>query len=196
VPLAELPLERLEIRGWNCYDVMVKTKGIIAGAALCALLLFAVMFLSVHRGPRRVVTVGQVKSVHSGAVTTMTFEITNNTTDTYVFHPFSIQVRDGQSWTTFQVFQLFRTPSSSDIDPGGVAFYSVDATNLPVGATVRICVKSRKLLSGVERFIKLSQLELSKPRIRAMSLNLFNGRRRVYGKTTEVFSEEWVEQDQ
>jgi len=84
----------------------VKTKAIVAGAVVLALLLFTAMLLTGPRRPPQNITVRHVGSVWSSNIVTLTFEITNHTADPYIFFPFEVQVRNGNGWTKFEGFDI------------------------------------------------------------------------------------------
>jgi hypothetical protein len=167
----------------------MKTKAIIASAVVLALLIFIVMFFTDYHGPTQAVTVRHVKSVQSGDITTMTFEITNHTAHTYIFQPVEVQVRNGDSWTTFQ--NIFKSIGPGNtLTPCGVASYAVSVTNLPAKSVVRLGIRSHKMLLGVEGFVKRAKM---KQKFRGLSWDPFDTSIQVYGDTFYILSDEWVE---
>jgi hypothetical protein len=170
----------------------VKTKAVIAGAVVLAVLLFIVMFLPAHHSRPQAVTVRHVKSVQSSNVTTMTFEVTNHTADTYVFKPAQILVRDGNSWTMFQDFERLNFNPLPKLAPRGVALYDVDVTNLPANSVVLFLMTPQKVLVGVDGFILRVKWDVEARR-RVFPLNPFDRSSQVYGTPAYVVSEEWVE---
>ena len=157
---------------------------------MLAVLLFVGILLSVHRNPTQPITVRHVKSVHAGNVTTMTFEMTNHTADAYVWIPFGIQVRDGDTWTEFQSSPVFvDTGGLGDIAPREVVSCRVNVTNLSANSVVRLSITTQKLLSGVEAIVEGVKWSVKHHG------NAFNSRivPNFYGNPTEIFSEQWVE---
>jgi hypothetical protein len=173
----------------------VKTKAIIACAVVLAVLLSAIL-LTVYRGPSQPLTIRHVKSVQTGYLTTtMTIEITNHTADTYYFYPFnsdtdfsnpfSVQVRNGNTWTNFggSIGQY----TLARLAPRSVASYKVDVHGFQANSVVRFSVPAAKVLSGVEGCIKRAKLKL----IKGDRWISWTGP--VLGGRIEVVSEEWVE---
>jgi hypothetical protein len=110
-------------------------------------------------------TVRHVQSVHSDNVTTLTFEITNQTSDQYIALPLEVQVRNGNDWTKFQGFDHFNiTHPITTINPKGFVPLTVDVTNLPAGSVVRFKVRPQKLLTGVRGFLRGAELKLDDKR--------------------------------
>lgn len=178
----------------------MRTKAIIAGVVLSAVFLFAAMPFIVR--PRQPITLRHVKSVRSGNVTTVTFEITNHTADLYIFNPFEVQVQNGSVWTNVRGFddsttlRAILTPIPT-IDPKGRATYMFDVTNLPAGSVVRFKIRPAKALMGVSGFLK--RVEFNLKRLGQGGgpwppLNPNDKRTHVFGLPSEVTSEEFVEQ--
>ena len=185
VCLLECPLQ-------NRYSFQVKTKAIIAGAVVLVVLLFIAMLFTVPRKPPppQEVTVRHVGSVQFGNVTTMTFEVTNHTADPYIFCPFELQVRNGNAWTKFQGFDITKIDPFPTLAPRGLASYTVNVTNLLAGSVVRFSIRPQKVLLGVNGFVRRAELEVKGGGI---PLNPYDKNSQVFGLSTEVVSEEWVE---
>ena len=175
-------------------------KLIIARVVGFALLLFVAILFVLVRQPSPAITVRHVKSVQSEHVTTMTFEIKNHTADPYIFHPFEVQVRNESAWTKFQGFDITKIHPHPTLDPGGVASYTLNVTNLPAGSVVRFSIRPQKVLLGVSGFVRRAELEVKRQANGGrgggggISLNPYDRNSKVFGLPTEVVSEEFVEQ--
>jgi hypothetical protein len=169
----------------------VKKRVIIVGSVVLAVLLFAIL-LSVHRDQPQAIKVRHVKSVQSSNVITMTFEVTNHSTDTYMFDQFDVAVRNDNAWA-----RIFYFPGMGRVNllPRGSNSYELSVLNLPTNSVVRYSFASNKVLLGVEGFlirVKINLQQLGHGH-RWISLNPYDKNSHVYGKPIEVFSEEWVE---
>jgi hypothetical protein len=176
----------------------VKTKAIVAGAVVLVVLFFLAMLLIVSRKPAQAIAVRHVKSVQSGNVTTMTFEIKNHTANPYVFVPYEVQVRNGDVWIKFQTvddYEFLRKRSVIPaIGPTGLVYRTMDVTNLPAKSVVRVSMRSSKQLLGLSGLFMRAKLNWefrgSGPHI---PLNPFDSKSSPWGKPTEVTSDEFVE---
>jgi hypothetical protein len=182
-------VERLVMRGRNRYAAKVKTKAIVAGAVVLALLLSAIL-LSADRGlPPQPVTVRHVGTVLSEGVTQMTFEITNHTVNTFGVYSLEIQVRDGNSW---RCWRHCRHENYATLTSRGNASFTVNVANLPDTSIMRFLMSSQRILSGLNGFVKCVEWDV-KTRSLALPLIPFDSRSAVYGDEIEVVSKEWVE---
>src|SRR5689334_8836187 len=118
------------------------------------------MVFIVTRRPALDFTVRHVKSVQSGEITTISFEIKNYTADPYIFFPFEVRVRNGTNWTKFQGFDISKINPHPTLNPGGVASYTVSVTNLPPGSVVRFSIRPQKILLGINGFVRRAELNL------------------------------------
>jgi hypothetical protein len=170
----------------------VKTKAIIAGAVVLALLLFVVVFI--QRNTPQAVTVRHIASVQSSNVTTMTFEITNHTANTYILERFDVELRLGTSWTDVSISNFV---SWIFMMPRGVQSYTfkltdVKLTDLSAEPVVRAGVFAASNLTGLRGLIKRLNLRFLH-KGSGVSLNPFAKNNFVYGEPTVFASEEWVE---
>jgi hypothetical protein len=172
----------------------VRTKFIIAGAVVLVVLFLTMILVFSHKPPQEI-TVRHVASFQTDNLTTMTFEITNHTADHYVFFPFEVQIRNGNTWTKFQGWSdISKIHPIPKIDPKGIASYTVNVTNLPDGSVVRFSIRPQKMLMGFDGFLRRAELNLkSRGRGGWIPLNPNAPRTEFYGRPTEVTSEEWVE---
>lgn len=123
----------------------------------------------------------------------MTFEIKNHSATPYIFFPFEVQVRNGKVWTKVQDFNIGTIHPVPKVDPGSLASYTVNVTNLPVGSAVRFSIRPQKILLGVNGFVRRAELKLEHHGASSIPLNPNDRNRQVYGSPTEVVSEEYVE---
>jgi hypothetical protein len=127
-------------------------------------------------------------SVHSGGGVITQFEITNGTAHTIYVHPISIEAREDTVWT-----RCFEFPAStpSIVDAFSRWSPTFETRNLPNGVPLRVRLgvsrESRELHNLYRR------LELRLHGITGVSLNPFDRTHRVVGRSTELFSEEFVE---
>jgi len=170
---------------------------ILSGLALLTVMILVAILLTAPRRPPQDITIRHIGSVHhSGEVTTLAFEITNHTADRYIFVPKEVQVRKGNDWVKFRGFE--RAMTFPTLAPRAVvSIYTVDVTNLPVGSAVRFKIRPQKVLLGLDGFIRRAELDLNKQRQGAgrpwIPLNPYDTNGTVYGRATELVSEEWVE---
>ena len=174
----------------------VRTKAIVAGAVLSVVLLLVLLFVLDRRRPQDI-TIRHVKSVQSEDITIMTFEIKNHTSNSYIFALFELEVRKGNGWNRFPGLNTRFSPVPN-LDPGGLATYSVSVTNLPAGSLVRFSIHPMKIILGFSGFVRRAQFNFQRLRRGGggmrISLNPNDKNSKVYGSTTEVVSEEFVEQ--
>jgi len=124
----------------------------------------------------------------------MTFEIKNHTADPYIFHPFEVQVRNGNAWAKFQGFDIIKIHPAPKIDPKGLASYTLNVTNLPAASVVRFKIRPQKTLLGVNGLVRRAELNLKKQGPSGgFPLNPYDRNSNVFGLPTEVVSEEFVE---
>jgi hypothetical protein len=169
---------------------------IVVGLVLVAVLVCVASLITIPRKPPQDITVRHVKSVHSSEITTMTFEIKNHTESPYIFLPFEVQVRNGNAWTRFQVFNSGSIHPIPTVGPTGLASYTVDVTNLPAKSVVRLSIHPQKVLLGVPGLVRRAELNIKKQRGGGggrLPLNPYDKNSEVYGLPTEVVSEEFVE---
>lgn len=175
----------------------MRTKAIIAGAVVLALLLSIAFLFTTHRKLPQDIVVRHVKSVVSGDITTMTFEITNHTADPYIFFPFEVQVRKSNDWTRFQACDTGGIGPIPKLNPNRAACCTICITNLPAGSVVRFAMHVQKTLLGVEGFAKRAELDLKEAgapgRGTGLPLNPSDKHTAVFGSSKEVVTEEWVE---
>jgi hypothetical protein len=176
----------------------MKTKAMVAGAVVFALLLLIALLLATPRRPPQDITLRHVNSTRTNNVTTMSFEVRNHTSDPYIFFPFEVQVRTGDSWTKFQGFDMTKFHPAPRLAPAGLASCTVGVTNLPARAVARLCIHPQKVLLGVHGFLRRAELEMerksgSRAGRSAVSLNPYDRNSQVYGMPTKVVSEEFVE---
>jgi len=122
----------------------------------------------------------------------MSFEITNHTADPYIFFPFEVQVRKGNSWTNFEGFDITKIHPPPTLAPRGAASYTVNVTNLPADSVVRFSIRHQRTLLGVDGFVRRAELNLKKQGT-GVSLNPRDKNSQVFGLPTEVVSEQWIE---
>jgi hypothetical protein len=174
----------------------VRTKAIIAGAVVLALLLFVAFLFTAPRKPPQNITVSHVESAESAGITTMTFEIKNHTTDPYIFFPYEVQVRNSNDWTRFQALGSTRIQPIPTLAPKGVVSYTVNVTNLHAGSVVRFAIRVQKTLMGVQGFARRAELDLKGAGASGgtgISLNPNDKNSSVFGLPKEVLTEEWIE---
>lgn len=178
----------------------MKTKAIIAGAVVFVLVLVIALLLATSRRPSQAITLRHVRSLRTDNVTMMSFEVKNHTAEPYIFFPFEVQVRSGDSWTKFQGFDITRIHPAPKLDPAGLVSYTVGVTNLPAGTVVRLAIRPQKVLLGVNGFVRRAELEVKRKSRGAagaggggLPLNPYDKNSQVYGMPTEVVSEEFVE---
>lgn len=127
----------------------MRTKPIIAGAVLIAILLLITIGFVTARPSSPAITVRHVKSVQSGRVASVTFGVTNHTTKAYMIYPFSIQALNGSTWTNCFSFDTNRIPDV--VGPHGFLSSIVEATNLPTASALRLKLLAQKELGGLDR---------------------------------------------
>jgi hypothetical protein len=177
----------------------VNSKAIVVGAVLITILLLVAMLLAVALMPGRNITVRHLQSTRTGNVTTMSFEVKNSTPDHYIYFPFELQLRTGKTWTKFQGFDVTKIHPAPKIDPGAVASYTLEVTNLPPGSLARFAIRPQRILQGLDGFVRRADLELKRKTSGAgggsIPLNPYDRNSQVYGKPTEVVSDEFMEVD-
>lgn len=171
----------------------------VAGGVVFALFLLIALLLTTPRRPPQGITLRHVNSFRTDNVTTMRFEVKNHTSDPYIFFPFEVQVRTGNSWTKLQGFDLTMIHPVPKLDPAGLASYTLGVTNLPAGTAVRFTIRPQKVLLGINGFVRRAELEVERKARGTpgagggVSLNPYDRSSHVYGMPTEVVSEEFVE---
>lgn len=171
------------------YAIGMRRKPIVAGVVAIAILLLTIIVFITARPSPLTLTIQHIKSTQSENVTTMSFEVTNHTADPYILNPIQVQVRNGNAWTKFEDFD---SAGPTPIVPRGVAFYTVEVTNLPPGSFVRSSLCPPKILSGFNGFFRRAQVRMIEPASKIL-LNPNDKLSGVAGPPTEVVSDEWLE---
>ncbi len=174
----------------------MSTKVIVASAVPVAGLLFLAIFFALPRQMAQALTVRHVKSVQLDNVTTMTFEITNHTASSYIFYPFEMRIRNGNTWSNFQSFTASTIHPIPTVDPMAFASYTLNVTNLPGGAVVRFAIRAQQTLMGVNGFVRRAELNVKSRAAGGgggISLNPYDGNSKVFGLPTEIETEEFIE---
>jgi hypothetical protein len=126
------------------YSSAVKSKTIIAGAVLLVVLFFATIIFTFLPKPPQSITVRYIKSVQSGKATTITFEITNHTDQTYLLDPVWVRTRNGLAWPITDKF------SNPMFNPHRSVTATFNLTNLPTGSPLRLMMTVGKELAGLK----------------------------------------------
>jgi hypothetical protein len=176
---------------------MMRRKAIAAGAVVVVLFLFTALLLFAFRKPPQEITLRHVKSIRTEDITEMSFEVKNQTADSYIFYPFEMQIRNRNAWTKFQGFDIKQFHQSPKLSPNGLASCTVNVTNLPAGALVRFGIRSQKVLVGPRGFIRRAEFDLKQRRKGGpgvwIPLNPYDKNSQVYSRPSEVVSEEFIE---
>jgi hypothetical protein len=175
----------------------VSPKVIIASAVVAGLLFLAILFALPRQSPSPI-TVRHVKSLQSNNVITMTFEIKNHTAAPYIFFPFEVRTRNGNTWRKFQGFTAGTIHPIPTLAPTGLASYTVDVTNLPAGSVVRFAIRAQETLLGVKGFVRRAELNVRNRPAGAgggISLNPHDANSKVFGLPTEIESEDFIERE-
>ncbi len=162
----------------------MKAKTIIAGAVLLVVLLFVAILFTFLSKPPQIITVRHVKSVQIGNVTTLTFEITNHTDQTYLLDPVWVQARNGIAWP---ITDKFSSPFLSAHRPLTATF---NMTNLPTGSPLRLRMTAGKDLPGVKGLFFRLDLRFRQGQ-KQVSVNPFDKKTKV-ASSTLIFSDEFV----
>jgi len=141
------------------------------------------------------VTIRRVKSKHSGNAATITFAMTNHTAEVYYIsrQNLSVEVETNGAWS--QCFSdPFPTPDQHDFRLYANRFkiFTVQATNLPAGAPLRLNVPAGKELHGMDGLCRRWELRIHK-KIKYVSLNPFSKTDVVLSDSFPIFSEEFSE---
>lgn len=167
----------------------MKTKTVIAAAVVLVVILFAAIFFTFLHKPPQVITVRHVKSVQLGKVTTLTFEITNHTEQTYLIDPHWVQARNGLAWpiTDKSSNPFFCYPFLSSHRSVTATF---NMTNLPAGSPLRLRMMAGKDLPGLEGMFFRLDLRFRQGQ-NQVSVNPFDKKTKV-ASSTLIFSDEFV----
>jgi hypothetical protein len=168
-------------------------KAVVPGALVLVVLLFFALLVVVYHQPPLDITVRHVKSVQTGDITTISFEVKNHTPSPYAYRRLEVQVRNGNVWTGFQDFDINRFNAYPALGPRAVASYTVNVTNLPAQSVVRLSLYLQKPLHGVEGFARRAEFKWRMTNQVNVSLNPYDTNSIFWGKPTVVTSEEFVE---
>jgi hypothetical protein len=128
----------------------------------------------------------------------MTFEIKNHTAVPYIFFPFEVRIRNGNTWSKFQGFTAGTIHPIPTVDPTGLSSYTVDVTNLPKGSVVRFTLRAQETLMGMKGFVRRAELNVKNLPAGSgggISLNPNDANSKVFGLPTEIETEEFIERE-
>lgn len=144
--------------------------------------------------PSSTITMRHLQTVQSNDVFLLTFEITNHTSDDYIFLPFEVAAQCAGVWQRCFQFRndRVRRPERSLL-PQASLTYSCNATNLSPGCALRFKIRAQKTLTGVEGFVRRIRLSAN-PHMRDPhgSFHPFAKNSKVFGEPIEIASEEFT----
>ena len=167
---------------------------VIVGLVGIILLFCITIFFAAAGKPSPALTVRHVKSVPSGNLVMLTFEITNHTAGICLVGPVSIEVRNGSVWSSFLHFATARTPSTPDYFLRSNEFmsFTLDVTNLPTTHPLRLRMRAHSEREKLQSLFVRFRLRAFEGQTN-VSLNPFDKSTSFFGKGTPVLSDEFVE---
>jgi hypothetical protein len=184
------------------YAVHVRTKAIVGGLVLIALLLFiGILFV-----PRSLpaFTVRHFERNVSLYGITQTFAVTNNGAGNCYFYPTGLEVLEGTNWKTCIKIGVLEGinwktcikigPSAnrtSGLGPHESTLYNLKNTRLPAGQPLRLKMAVGWELKGFSKV--LARYQLRRSGNTSISLNPFDKSAKIYSVPTEVLSNEFME---
>jgi len=175
----------------------VRKNLIIIGAVAIGILGIFLILVAAGRPAGPPITIRHVKSVQSGDTTTLFFEISNHTANSYIFVPSAVDVHSGTVWAPCSGIPALRIGSLvPSLSPSARTSYSCEATNLPQRVPLRFRISANKRLTGMEGFWGRVQLSILYHRLglrRPFSLNPFENTGDIFGPPIGVISEEFEE---
>ena len=176
----------------------MRTKPIIAGAVLIAILLLTTIVFITARPSPSAITVRHIKSVQSGGGVTATFEIKNHTARTYSVYPLSVEVSNGPVWKACADFSSPSFPIDN-LGPHASMTRTFYMTDLPTGSPLRLRLQGQKELVGLDSFFMRLNLRFRQGQ-KNVSLNPFDKTRvfltPIQIVTIQIVSDEFVESEQ
>lgn len=137
-----------------------------------------------------------IKSSRDGAVTALTFEISNHTAAYFVFGTARLQNRNGPGWETLRTIEPNLMTVRAGVRPHGTTTFSCDVTNAPLGAPMRFGLQIQQQMKGFKGLLRRWQLRHFVGVPRGFSLNPYDNMSSVYGPPSWISTEEFVEPDE
>jgi hypothetical protein len=169
----------------------VRKSLILIGAVAIVILGIFLILVAAGRPAGPPITIRHVKSIPSGDTTTLIFEISNHTANSYVFFASAVEVHSG----TAPSYRFPNNHPPRTLGPSSFITYP-EAMIVPKGVPLRFRISANKRLTGPEGFVARVQLSIfftiaGLPR--PFSLNPFDNKGDVFGPSIGVDSEEFEE---
>lgn len=162
---------------------------VVVGIGL--VLFIAILPVAVRTAPA--VTARHIKTVSRGDKLLMTIQISNHTAHAFIFYPTKLEARAGTGWNTISEF----TDRSlmGRLAPYSFTNYICETLSTPAGSSLRLRIYAQEVLTGPKGFLRRIQLRTAGRTPSQVPLNPYDKQSWVYGKASEVVTEEFVQHE-